>query len=172
MRRSCAILSSAFVLSACGNASGSADADHDFAAKVRVSDIAVLVGDDWEGTLTYLNYGEPKKDVTIPAKLAVAQNHDMFELYFEFPEEPDANGRAELVISDDGRMLNDETVTRRMEEDGTLTLVTESDCKDAAVQAKCEFTYDISPSALSIRKMVTLDGDTDAYRRNHYSFTR
>ncbi len=172
MKRSSTVCLAALALVACGNASGGSGGEHDFAAKVRPADLAPLVGDDWKGTLTYLNDDVPTEDVTLPVDLAVAQNGDTFELYFDYPEEPAANGRAEVSISEDGRMLNDETVKRRMEEDETLTLVTEAACTDSGVDATCEYTYDVSPSAFSIRKMVTLDGEPDAFRRNHYSFTR
>ncbi|WP_084420544.1 hypothetical protein [Henriciella litoralis] len=139
---------------------------------ITPDDLKPIVGTDWKGTLTYLDYGDGETESTIPVELMVLQTERTFGLYFTFPEDPEADGGADITISDNGRMINQETVTRRIEEDGSLMVVTLAPCEDNGVQASCEYTYDISPSAFSIRMMVTLEGDDQAFRRHHYSFTR
>ena len=43
-------------------------------APLEVADLEVVVGADWTGSLTYLNYQEPFIDFTIPAALKVTAN--------------------------------------------------------------------------------------------------
>ena len=139
---------------------------------VAPDDLAVLVGDDWEGTLTYLDYSDNATEVTLPAELAVAQNGATFELYFSYPDEPQANGRAEVTISEDGRQLNTETLTRSTREDETLHLVAEAACGDNGQPATCEYEYSIAPTAFSITNRVTPESGGETIVRNTYSFTR
>jgi hypothetical protein len=189
MRIATLCLSAGLLLAACGQADNATppedastiEAQKEAAAYVPApadgptispDDFTPLVGTDWKGTLTYLDYGDGKTEVTIPVELMVLQTERTFGLYFTFPEDPEADGGADITISDNGRMINQETVTRRLEENGSLMVVTLAPCEDGGVQASCEYTYEISGSAFSIRMMVTLDGDTEAFRRHHYSFTR
>ena len=165
-------IGSLVALAACGGAESDSGNRAPFAPTVSPDDLSVLVGDDWQGELTYLDYGDNKTETTLPVNLLVGQNDRTFELHFTFPDEPQANGRAEINISDDGRQLNDETLVRRLEDGSALMLVTHQACDDNGVNGDCEFTYMIAPDAFSITKMVTPEGSDAAYRRNHYLFTR
>ncbi|MEQ8557785.1 MAG: hypothetical protein RIB03_05665 [Henriciella sp.] len=159
-------------LAACGGSDAGDNSDASFAPKVSPDDFSVLVGDEWEGSLTYLDYSDEETETTIPAELLVGQNGRTFELYFSFPEDPRADGRAEVAISENGRKVNDETVQRRVQRGDELMLVTKQDCQDNAVTATCEYTYTIAPQEFTITKMVTPRDEDEAFRRNHYSFTR
>ena len=172
MRQSVSLLVGTILVAACGDASGGQDRENYFAPMVRASDFAVLTGDDWQGELTYLNHEEPPEDVTLAADLAVAQNANTFELYITYPDAPRADGRAELTVSEDGRLINDEKVVERSKENGKLVLESRQDCQDAGRPALCEYTYRIAPEAFSIRKMVTPEGEGEAFQRNFYEFAR
>lgn len=173
MKAVAGLLVLAILLQACsGPSSRGGKADEHFAAMAHPADLAVLEGDDWTGELTYLNQGEPKREYTVPAELAVAQNDRTFELYFTYPDEPEANGRAEVTLSADGRRLNDETIIDRKEQHDGLMLVTEQACRDEGLKAECQFTYWISVHEFSIRKNVTLAGADEAIPRNVYEFAR
>lgn len=170
----CGLAGLAICLSACsGDARDGQDREASFAARVSPDDLAPLVGDDWEGELTYLDSGDNETEITMPAELAVSQNGRVFELYFTFPDDPQANGRAEMVLSEDGRRMNEETVQRRLKTDsGERMIVTQRACQDNGMSAECEFTYIIAPDALSITKTVTPDNSDESFRRNRYMFTR
>ena len=161
-------------LAACNGETDGGDREAaSFAAKVSPEDFDPLVGDDWEGELTYLDYGDNETEITLPAELAVSRNDRVLDLYFSFPDEPQANGRAEMVISEDGRRMNDETVERRIRTDsGELMVITGQACEDNGAPADCEFTYIVSQDALSITKRVDPEGEGEAFRRNRYVFTR
>lgn len=171
MRQSVSLLLGMILIAACDVSDGR-DRKNYFAPMVRPSDFAVLTGDDWEGELTYLNHEEPPKEITLAADLAVAQNANTFELYISYPDAPRADGRAELTVSEDGRLINDEKVVERSREDGALVLESRQDCEDAGRPALCEHTYQIAPEAFSIRKMVTPEDEGEAFQRNFYEFTR
>ena len=172
MREKIPAIACLVLISACGSGSDADNGENYFAPMVKTSDFAALTGDDWSGKLTYLNYAEPQKEVTIPAELAMAQNGNTFELYISYPDEPRADGRAELTVSEDGRMINDERVVDRIEQDGMLRLETQQDCQDDGEEALCEYTYMLAPEAFSLRKKVTLDGSGETFQCNKYSFTR
>ncbi len=137
-----------------------------------LDDFRDLIGDDWLGSLTYLNYGEPKQDFTIPAALSVRESETGLGLYFQYPDEPDQNSRSALSITEEGRVVNGDTLTERSETGETLTLVTEGACQDMGQPATCEMIYTISDTALSIRKMVQYDGAAESFRRNEFEFVR
>lgn len=162
----------ASMAAACDRADPRPEPPHDFAAKVMPSDLAVLTGDSWSGTFTYLSFGEPEQALSVPAQMSAAQDGRVLELFLTYPEDPQANGQLDLVISDDGRMINAETLKRRVEDDGELTLITEHDCYDNGRLALCEMVYRIQPRQFVIRKLVTLNGANDAFQRSRYTFTR
>ncbi|WP_084399252.1 hypothetical protein [Henriciella aquimarina] len=162
----------AVLVAACGAPDPTATEGRQVAPEVSADELAVLSGDDWEGELTYLKDADEGAEVTLPVELAVAQNGQTFELYFSYPEQPTADGRAEVIVSDDGKMLNDETIVSREQKDDGFVLITQQACKDNDLEAQCEYTYWISEHAFSIRKMVRIDGREGAFQRTYYSFTR
>lgn len=140
---------------------------------VDTDDLEAAIGDDWTGELTYLNYGEPVQDFTIPAELDVVSVENGLELYFQYPEEPSQNIRVTWLITDEGKSLAGEPIIASTEmPDGTAVFVTAAPCEDMGKSAACQMTYSLSATELTIKKMVQYDGEDTAFRRNAYRFER
>ena len=132
-----------------------------------------ILGSDWSGSLTYQDYQPPFADVTIEAALEVTAVQGGFEFAYIYPNEPHANSKSLVQIGENGTTIMDQPIVRnQISEDGTQTIVTAFACEDMGKSASCEMTYSLSAQAFSMRKMVTYDGETDAFRRNAYEFTR
>lgn len=74
---------------------------------VKGRDLQLLMGAQWKGTLTYLDYSRNKR-VSIPSNLTVTKsNGDRWSWVFEYqyPDEPKANSRETVTISKDGEPL-------------------------------------------------------------------
>lgn len=135
--------------------------------------LAVIAGDDWTGGLTYLNYGEPVKDFTIPAELDVEIVENGLKLAYIYPEEPQQNSIVTAKVSADGTKLMGAKITaNRLLESGAREIVTTYACQDMGQTATCEMIYQLSETEFSVRKMVTYAGASETFRRNAYSFTR
>ncbi|MEO1187692.1 MAG: hypothetical protein AAFW60_01365 [Pseudomonadota bacterium] len=132
-----------------------------------------IIGDDWTGELTYLNYGEPVKDFTIPAALEVERVESGLSMAYIYPDEPHQNSTIIVRISEDGSKLMGAPVTINADRDTDgREIRTEYACEDMGQSASCEMIYQIRADQILMRKMVTNNGETEAFRRNEYVFTR
>ncbi|MEM7639525.1 MAG: hypothetical protein AAF269_10695 [Pseudomonadota bacterium] len=132
-----------------------------------------IVGDDWLGELTYLNYGAPVKDFTIPAELDVERVEQGLKMAYIYPDEPHQNSTVTARISKDGSKLMGAPVTlNAMQASGVREIRTAYPCEDMGKAAECEMIYLLSRDEVVMRKMVTYEGETEAFRRNVYVFTR
>ena len=137
------------------------------------TDLEIVVGTDWKGSLTYLNYQEPFIDFTIPATLEVTAIETGLQLAYKYPDEPHANSTIQAEIGENGMMLMGEPIVLNTAmEDGGRLIKTAFGCEDMGRSATCEMTYAFSPTELRIKKMVAYDGETEGFRRNEYVFTR
>ena len=145
------------------------------APKVSAEDLRRLAGARWTGTLTYLDYGSNKR-VSIPSNLTVTQAEGeggAWVFDYEYPDEPKANGRRTLKISDDGAVFDGETVVERTSLDGGgFRLVTVKRGKDNEKEALFRFTYTLEGSAFTIKKEVRAEGAAEFFERNRYSWKR
>ena len=133
----------------------------------------VIIGNDWTGELTYLNYGEPVKDFTIPAALKVERVEAGVKMAYIYPDEPHQNSTITVRMSEDGSKLMGAPLTvNRMLDTGSREFRTEYACEDMGRTASCEMIYQLRADQVVMRKMVTYAGETDAFRRNEYVFTR
>lgn len=132
-----------------------------------------ILGSDWSGSLSYQDYQPPFADVTIEAALEITAVQGGFEFAYLYPNEPHANSTSLVAIGENGRSIMDQPiVSNHIADDGTQTIVTAFACEDMGKSASCEMIYSLSAEALSMRKMVTYEGETEAFRRNEYVFTR
>ena len=132
-----------------------------------------ILGKDWSGSLTYQIYQPPFEDVTIEAGLEVTKVEGGFEFAYHYPNEPHANSASVVTIGENGSEIMDQPiVSNQISDDGTQTIITAFTCEDMGRAASCEVIYSLSQQAFSMRKMVTYDGETEAFRRNEYTFTR
>jgi len=143
--------------------------------KLRVKDLQLLTGNQWTGTLTYLDYRTNKK-VSIASNLLVSRsNGDKLSWVFEYqyPDEPKANGKEIVTISKDGGIINGEKVVERVKLAGnTLRIVTEKNGSDNDKKALFRFTYLIGPKSFSIKKDVRYEGAEAFIERNQFSWRR
>lgn len=92
---------------------------------------------------------------------------------YEYPDEPKANGKQTLKISDGGRVFDGETVVERTSLDsGGFRLVTVKRGRDNEKDALFRFTYTLDASAFSVKKEVKPEGAAEFFERNRYSWKR
>jgi hypothetical protein len=144
-------------------------------AGLRAKDLQVFLG-SWQGSLTYLDYTSGKP-YTMPANLEVKQigSTNAFRFSHSYPNEPKANSSDTLLLSTDGRMLNEEIVRAvRILPDSNQEIITAYRGKDGNDNkpALIRHTYLVGPKTLHIRKDILFDGQTKWIERNEYRFTR
>ncbi|HEX7317241.1 MAG TPA: hypothetical protein VF297_25310 [Pyrinomonadaceae bacterium] len=143
--------------------------------KVSAEDLRGLTGARWTGSLTYLDY-RSNKQVSIPSNLTVTQaagDETSWVFEYEYPDEPKANGKQTLKISDDGTVFDGETVVERTGLDGGgFRLVTVKRGRDNDKDAQFRFTYTLDRSTFTIKKEVRAEGATEYFERNRYSWKR
>ncbi len=141
--------------------------------RITASDIQTVVG-EWTGTLTYIDYssGEP---FTMPANLLAEEGKNQFQviLNYVYPNEPHANSKGKLKMTEDGSQVNisDVIAVERKEADG-LVVTTEFSGKDNNQKATIRNNYIISQDKLVINKEVKFEDSTEWLKRNEYNFTR
>ena len=143
--------------------------------KVSINDVKVLSGAPWHGTLTYLDYSR-NTPVSIPSDLVVSQSTDepsAFVFDYRYPDEPKANSKATVTISQDGTMLDEAAViSKQILADKTVVLVTEQAGEDDNRKAVIRKTLSIHPQAFSVVKEVRREGEKDYFERHRYSWKR
>src|SRR5918993_1043340 len=83
--------------------------------RLKADDFAPLAGAQWKGTLTYLDYRSNKK-TSIPSNLTVTQSaadKRSWTFDYQYPKEPQADGKKTVTIGEDGTTVNDEKVVER-----------------------------------------------------------
>lgn len=141
--------------------------------RVSAEDFRLLAGARWVGTLVYRDY-QSNKEVSIRANLAVTESPGdgsswVFE--YEYPDEPKANSRRTVTLSDGGTRIDDEKVVERTSMDGGgVRIMTERRGVDNDRAAIIRYTYVIDASSFSITKEVRLEGATEFFERNRYSW--
>jgi hypothetical protein len=144
-----------------------------FAQEVSESDIDPILGDRWNGHLTYIDYGSGK-ETKIPVNLTVTEGKKKgYQLAFSYPEEPHANSTETLSIRDDGRKINNRRVlSKDTTKGGSTVIVCTTRGRDNNEKATLRFTYSFSNKQFSIRKEVQYEGKTDWFLRNIFVFER
>ncbi|MFN0200021.1 MAG: hypothetical protein ACKVTZ_00790 [Bacteroidia bacterium] len=140
--------------------------------KVTPSDLALLTGEKWQGTLTYLDYTSNTKE-TILADLTVAvDKKDKNIWYFkqEYPKEPHANSIDTLVIARDKHAIDGETVIekKRVPSNGKK-IITE---KLGGDMKYYRYTYLISNQQFTLIKEEKGQNDDAFFERNRYEYKR
>lgn len=142
---------------------------------VVAADLKQLEGAKWVGELTYLDYSSNKR-TTIKSNVTISRSTDKESIWifdFEYPLEPKANSKKDVKLATDGREFDGETVSERKKlADGTLRIVTTSRGKDNGRDATYIKTYSIGIKSFSVKKEVRIDGSSEIFERNTYSWTR
>jgi hypothetical protein len=142
-------------------------------SKLSGKDWKPLEGGTWVGTLTYLDYSSGKR-TSIKSNIAVAKLSDRkWSFDFTYPEEPKANSKDIVVLTDDGKTFDGETVIQRAKlKDGVIRIVTSRAGKDNDKPCTIRHTYLVSKTEFSMRKDVRLDSGGDYFERHTYSWRR
>lgn len=139
------------------------------------AELQVIIGAPWAGTLTYLDFSRNKL-VTIRSDLivtAVPGDASSFMFEYLYPDEPNANSKEKVSITNDGKVFRDETVTTRSFTEGDkLKIVTTRTGQDNNRNAQLRFTYLLNARAFSVVKEVRAEGASDYIERNRYSWHR
>jgi uncharacterized membrane protein YphA (DoxX/SURF4 family) len=130
----------------------------------------------WTGTLTYLDYTSGKP-VTMPCNLTISKykkNTRRLKLAYEYPNEPKANGKDAIVISADGKMIDDEMVVSIEVVNDTLTITTNKNGVDGNDRKKAllRHIYIIGKNILIKRKEVKFEGEENWILRNEFKMSR
>lgn len=140
------------------------------------ADLKVLEGGKWTGNLTYMDYTSGKKtqinsNVTISRKDGES---NVWIFAYEYPDEPKANGSAEVVLAADGKTFNGGSVieTASTSKDSMLRIVTTKPGTDNDRKALFRFSYTIGRNVFVIKKEAQLEGSKEWFTRNEYSWAR
>jgi len=143
--------------------------------KISIADFKMSEG-KWKGTLTYLDYTSGKP-YTMPCNITVSpvnSNPQQLVIAYEYPDEPKANGNDTLVISRDGKMIDDGTVIVKEKIGGLLKVITEKNGVDGneSRKAQIRLIYEAGKKSFSIRKEVKFEGEEKWILRNEYKMAR
>lgn len=144
-------------------------------AVISAKDLKDLRG-CWQGSLTYLDYSS-NKPYTMNADLKVSRTGRSHTFILEniYPQEPKANSSDTIIISSDGRKINDEIVHSKLKNaDGSLEIITEKEGLDGNDNkpATFRFTYTIGKKSYIHKKEVRFDGQQEWIKRHEYNYSR
>jgi hypothetical protein len=130
----------------------------------------------WQGTITYLDYTSGKP-FTMPCNLTISKdktNTQRLVLAYEYPNEPKANGNDTIVISADGKMIDDEMFVSKEKVNGVLTITAEKSGVDGNDNKKAilRHVYIIGKKTFIKRKEVKFDGEEKWILRNEFKMSR
>ncbi len=143
--------------------------------KVTPKDFQLFVG-NWKGTLTYLDYSSHKQ-YTMPADINISQlkKSNVFIFSNLYPDEPKANSTDTLIISHNGKMINNEIVKSKQKPDnGDTKIITGFLGKDGNdnMPALIRITYTVGKNIYTNIKEVQFVGQNEWIKRHEYSYTR
>ena len=143
---------------------------------VSVKDFKPAFG-EWKGSLTYMDYSSGKP-YTMPANIIINKdksNDHRLILDFQYPDEPKANEKDTLIISNDGLRIDDAMViSKEKSVGGVLQIITEEPGVDGNDNRKAvlRHIYSISKRTFFSRKEVKFDGQEKFMIRNEYKMSR
>lgn len=142
--------------------------------EVLATDLDLLTGPRWTGSLTYLDYGT-HQSVRIPCSLEVRRlsGDARWEERVGYDDEPSKDWSGELAIADGGRTLDGErVVSREVMANGTIRIVTETRGTDDDKPARIRHVYELAPTHTSLQKLVRFEGEQAFFERNRSEWSR
>jgi len=167
------IICSLFSANACVGDEAPRGPDTGKAMAVTMDDLRRLEGGNWEGSLSYLNYGSDKRS-TIPVKAAIkVLDENALQYAIQYPGEEQYNAKERLKLSSDGTRIDGYIITSREQTaDGMLILTTEGTGRDDNRPAEVQVIYTVAADRFSIRKNIRFKSSETYLNRNEYSFRR
>jgi hypothetical protein len=111
----------------------------------------------------------------MPANLEVEQgkNENQITLSNIYPKEPKANNSEKIRLTGNGSILNgNKVVSKKLDQKGLITIVTEKKGKDDNKKATLRYTYSISSNEFSIVKEVQFEDSKDWILRSKFEYKR
>ncbi len=131
---------------------------------------------DWEGNLTYLNYGDDETLVKLPVKLVATYGDKGLKFEYFYTEPGGAiekrTGKFELrgeKVYYNGRW---EFVSAEVQDKENWTLQLKSTGKDNNRKADFQQSVVVTASKITVTKKVRYDGTDDWFMRNQHVFER
>ena len=146
------------------------------AQKVTPSQLKIIEG-AWVGSLTYLDY-KSGKPFTMPANIAFQQSKDNPNIFLRsigYSTEPHANKKDSMIISMDGRMIDEFTIiSNKILKNGIIQIIKQKKAIDGNDNkpATIRHIYTIGKTKFIDKKEVKFDGKEKWIVRNTYTFTR
>ena len=146
------------------------------AQDIQSEDLQALAG-EWTGDLTYTDYGDDKKQVTLQTRLEAKVKGGKVSLKY-FYTEPNGKvvtGKNTLVLGKDPDKVSFGGVWTviAFEKKGTSwKLIMERQGKDNNRDSALRQVIEVAGDELSLVKLVRYDGTESFFQRNKYSFSR
>ena len=139
---------------------------------LRTSDLSGLGGKDWAGQLTYLDYGSDKK-AALDVDASVTVKLNCLSIALSYPDEPAANSKDELCISENGSEFDGAPLVsiQRLGPD-FIAFQTETTGEDDNKPALIRQNYILSHQALTSGKEVSFDDGETWIERNELDVER
>lgn len=141
----------------------------------QVADLQALSDKLWRGELRYLDYSK-NTWTSIPSNLRIThseQDPSVWLWSYGYDEEPHANTKDSIRLTDGGKKLgNEEVISRELWPNGTLRILTTMSGEDDKRAAQFRFTYTIKSDSFERKKEVKLVGSEDYFVRHVYSWKR
>jgi len=131
---------------------------------------------EWEGSLTYLDYGDDETLVTLPMKVEAEHNDKGVEFKYFFTEPGGSiEKRTDRFRIRTGRIYYNgywEEVSTNISSLNEWTLELKSDGKDNNRKASFKKVVSVTSTEITVKKMVRYEGTDDFFVRNTYIFKR
>ena len=141
--------------------------------KISSDELNSLMG-EWTGSLTYMDYST-NEPFSMPANVTVkpGKNDNQILLFYEYPNEPQANSKGKVTVSKEGSAINgNPLVSRENLENGSTQFTTETTGKDNNEKALIRNVYIVGEKRFIIRKEVKFESSEEWLIRNEFNYTR
>jgi len=139
---------------------------------VQLEDFTLLSGDDWTGTLSYLDYSS-NKIAKIPVKAQFElKGKNTIRYGIQYPGEAYMNSYEKIKISRRGDKLDKRPIVNVTKNEEAFIVTTMHSGKDDNKPAEIRTTYTLSADSFLITKDVKFKGNEDFFNRSEYKFIR
>lgn len=137
--------------------------------------ISLLTGNKWSGRLISFDNKSGKK-ISVLSELNVTRADSTSNVWLfnkTYPDDMSANTVDSIVVSSDGKMINDETIISILFlDENTMQIITEKKVPENDALMICRYTYTISPKVFTTRKDERNEDNIVFTQRNIFEYTR
>ncbi|MDC0008123.1 hypothetical protein OAE12_00265 [bacterium] len=139
---------------------------------ISLDDFKLLNNTSWKGELTYIDYqdGTP---VSIPSTMQIRITDTAIDRAIQYSYEPDRNFSSITKIRKKGTHLdNQKVITKCIDSDGSVLLVTTNKGKDDNKKAFMTYTFEFNGVSFKVTKEVQFEGTEERFIRNTYDYKK